>query len=151
MFFFYDFPMFFDALTALLNSTFFFFSVYHSVIPYSSAVCSGEGAIRFYMLYCTYSILLYWVILYLWILALTFFNSPRWLITGFRSFFRKSSSYLQIFYTRRWQEASSLLRTHSSGVTYEPHCYLVLGRSTSVITLKILVTSVQNLIGWLTR
>jgi hypothetical protein len=116
----------------------------------TALLCAVEKVQLDSIYYIVY-ILFYYIGLYVLILALTFFYPPRWLSTGFHSFFRKSSSHLKILCTISWHEASSLLRTHSSGVTCEPHCYLVLGRITPVIILKILGTTVQNLIGWLTR
>jgi len=41
-------------------------------------------------------------------------------------FFQKSESHLQILGARKWHEASSALRSHSSWVTCEPHTCLVL-------------------------
>jgi hypothetical protein len=65
----------------------------------------------------------------------------------------------------RWHEASSILRTHNSWVTYEPHCYLARSarcmwngihfickrQTTAIIILKIVYSTVQNLVTCATR
>lgn len=52
---FHGFPLFFPGTYDTTITEYHIFSVYCSVILlYSTTLCSGEGVVRFYILYCIY-------------------------------------------------------------------------------------------------